>query len=1213
VAVRPDGFFWNGLPGGDSVFLITPDDGRPTICDLPRRSFSQLCLTRLRQSYGAARRMRGCAMSEAGKAVFLSYASQDADAAKHICEALRSSGVEVWFDQEGGLEHGDEWDAKIRRQIKECVLFLPLISANTQAREEGYFRIEWDLAAERAQGIAAGVAFILPILVDDTQEPDALVPDRFRKVQWTRLPGGQVSPEVLARFLKLWSHRTGALRQSTAQADKNVAGRGFQTPPDSEMAGFGNPALQTENVNAQARKAVWPRFLLGGLAILVVGLVAYLALKPRRSPQEIAQLIAQAQGLAEAEVAKSTAAANVPLSEARQLAKRARVMQDGPVKTSEILAAAEELYRRALTLDPSDAEIWAGAARLDANVVYSHYDLTDERRQRAKQRAARAAALAPESPSARRAQACVYAFADGSPPMLAEAGKIYRELLPGSMDDKTLLDEYGLVLREEHKFTEAAAVFEQAGLIEEAGWNYSGAGQFADANRVADRLLASGNRMAGLQLKAIVEVFGFEDFAAASVAIAQFTPAELLSETPAVFATNAALWNREPDKAIAILKAYPQEFLFANGYGGPKRYLTGIAHERAGRSEAARTEWRVALQQVQERVKARPNDSEMLGMEALLLACLGEREEAGRVLELYRSLAGIDANSPPEDNETLTLLRLGRKEEILAKISAALRARNTGYETLHGSARFNPDYDPLRGDPRFEKLLRETLPKFAKPFADQISEDRGQKTAAVSSSPSLSPSLSPPSVPDSKSVAVLAFANLSDDKENEYFSDGISEELLTVLQKIPGLHVAARTSAFSFKGKNATAQEIGAKLGVAHLVEGSVQKSGTRVKVTAHLSRAATGEEMWTQSYTRELKDVFALQEELAIAIVGELRGQLAGGDNAAVVKAAVKGGTTNPEAYQQYLQGRHFSVQHSEKAVNQAQVFFRRAVDIDPSFALGWAGLARAHIWLAGFSSEIGRAVFETNLTSGREATARALALEPKLPEALLARAELQLNFDFDWNGAAENLRTALALAPANPDLLIVAGSLAGARGEIARSIELYQQAVALDPVSSAGRSYLAFQFALTGHLAEATKEYARVVELSPAAVWAHAGLGMAYLLDGRFEEAAVEAKSDSAEWAQLFIIAMARWGQKRIPAADAALARLTEEYADTAAYQIADVHAYRGDKDRAFEWLERARRQRDGGLADLKVDPFCSGLHGDPRWLPLLRTMGLTDEQLR
>ncbi|MDI1335240.1 MAG: toll/interleukin-1 receptor domain-containing protein, partial [Lacunisphaera sp.] len=165
-------------------------------------------------------------MSDAAKAVFLSYASQDAEAAKRICDALRAAGVEVWFDAEGGLEHGDEWDAKIRKQVKECVLFIAVISASTQAREEGYFRIEWELAAQRALGIASGVAFILPVVIDGTREPDALVPDRFRSVQWTKLPGGAVSPEVLQRFLKLWSHRTGVLKHAAGESGVGGGGGG---------------------------------------------------------------------------------------------------------------------------------------------------------------------------------------------------------------------------------------------------------------------------------------------------------------------------------------------------------------------------------------------------------------------------------------------------------------------------------------------------------------------------------------------------------------------------------------------------------------------------------------------------------------------------------------------------------------------------------------------------------------------------------------------------------------------------------------------------------------------------------------------------------------------------------------------------------------------------------------------------------------------------
>src|SRR6266481_839959 len=483
------------------------------------------------------------------------------------------------------------------------------------------------------------------------------------------------------------------------------------------------------------------------------------------------------------------------------------------------------------------------------------------------------------------------------------------------------------------------------------------------------------------------------------------------------------------------------------------------------------------------------------------------------------------------------------------------------------------------------------------------------------------PSAEPKSAANAKSVAVLAFANLSDDKGSEYFSDGISEELLTVLQKIPGLHVAARTSAFSFKGKNATAQEIGQKLGVAHLVEGSVRKAGDIVRIAARLTRTDTGEQLWSENFTRDLKDVFAVETELAQTIVGQLSGQLTNGTVdptakatiEAQVQAAEKGGTKNVEAHQHYLQGRFYSNRSSEKSAGEALVEYQRAVELDPSFALAWAGLAQTHVWYCGYSSAIGRAGFDDHLACAREAAARALALEPNLPEALLARSKIQLNFDFDWNGAAETVRSALALAPADPELVTAAGTLALAWGDTTRAIELYRQAVALDPVNPGARAWLAFILGVTGRLAEARAEYPRVVELSPAAPWSHAGLGLAFMVKGKFDEAAVAAQDDAAEWARLFVVAMARWSQKRIPEADAALARLTEGFADTAAYQIADVYAYRGDKDRAFEWLERARRQRDGSLGFMRCDPFLANLHEDPRWDVFLHTMGLADDQLK
>src|SRR5213596_4174527 len=479
----------------------------------------------------------------------------------------------------------------------------------------------------------------------------------------------------------------------------------------------------------------------------------------------------------------------------------------------------------------------------------------------------------------------------------------------------------------------------------------------------------------------------------------------------------------------------------------------------------------------------------------------------------------------------------------------------------------------------------------------------------------------PTTTPDQKSVAVLPFVNLSDDKGSEYFSDGVSEELLTVLQKIPGMHVAARTSAFSFKGKNATAQEIGQKLGVAYLVDGSVRKSGEAVRIAARLTRADTGEEVWTENFTRDLKDVFAVQTELAETIVAQVRDRLTGSaaDSAdkqriqAEVQAAEKGGTKNVEAHEFYLQGRFYENRHSEKSAREALAAYQHAVALDHGFALAWAGVAQTNLWLAAFSTEGGQKGFDAHLASARDAVARALSIEPDLPNGLLARATIETNFDFNWNAAAQTVAKALALAPADPNMLIAAGNLELALGNTDRAIELYRKAVELDPVSAQARTFLAFNLAATKRFAEARAEFPRVVELNPATPWAHAGLGLSYLLEGKFEEAVGATEGEAGEWARLLIVACARWGEKKIPEADAALAELTANESETAAYQIAEVYAYRGEKDRAFEWLERARRQRDPGLASLRKDPLLVNLLEDRRWNAFLHTMGLADDQLK
>ena len=483
------------------------------------------------------------------------------------------------------------------------------------------------------------------------------------------------------------------------------------------------------------------------------------------------------------------------------------------------------------------------------------------------------------------------------------------------------------------------------------------------------------------------------------------------------------------------------------------------------------------------------------------------------------------------------------------------------------------------------------------------------------------PSSESNAAPNEKSVAVLAFANLSDDKGSEYFSDGISEELLTVLQKIPGLHVAARTSAFSFKGKNATAQEIGQKLGVAHLVEGSVRKAGDVVRIAARLTQTNTGEQQWSENYTRNLKDVFAVQTELAQTIVGQLSGQLTNGTSDPAAKAAIqaevqaaeKGGTKNVEAHESYLQGRFYENRHSEKSAREALAAYQHAVELDPRFARAWAGVARTHTWIAGFVTEGGQKAFDAHLASARDAVAQALTIEPELPDALYARAWLETNFDFNWSAATQTVSKVMALAPADPNVLIAAANLETSRGNTDRAIEIYRKAVELDPVNAQSRSFLAFGLANTRRFAEAQAEYARVTELNSSAPWAHAGLGLSYLLQNKFEEAATEAQADAGEWARLLIVSCARWAQKRVPESDAALNELIKNEAETAAFQVAEAYAYRGDKDKAFEWLERARRQRDPGLGNLLKDPLLENLRNDPRWNAFLHKMGLANDQLK
>lgn len=479
---------------------------------------------------------------------------------------------------------------------------------------------------------------------------------------------------------------------------------------------------------------------------------------------------------------------------------------------------------------------------------------------------------------------------------------------------------------------------------------------------------------------------------------------------------------------------------------------------------------------------------------------------------------------------------------------------------------------------------------------------------------------------DPKSVAVLPFANLSDDRDNEYFSDGIADELLTVLQKIPGLRVAARTSAFSFKGKGATAKEVGEKLGMAHLVDGSVRKFGKQVKITARLSRAATNEEIWSESYgPLELTDVFATQSEIAQKIVAKLRGQLIGetattittataaaqAEIKAQVQSATAGGTNNPEAHQLYLQGKFFVNQHTVESAIRAAALLRRAVDLDPQFALAWAALSEAGRVRSGFGDT--KLDFDEGLKVAREAADRALALDPNLVPALLAQENLLRTYDFDWKRAAELLQRAKALAPSDPAVLTQSSELAFAKGQVEQAVELGKEAAALDPINP--RLLMSLGYALTelGRYDEARAEFQRIIEISPTAPWGYSGIGLMLTAQGKAAEAIDAAAKVTTQWERLYVLTIAEWARGNKVASDAALNDMISSAAEIAAVQIAWAYAYRRETDRAFEWLDRAYRQHDGGLAWTRANFALKSLHSDPRWPAFWKKFGLADDQLK
>ena len=461
------------------------------------------------------------------------------------------------------------------------------------------------------------------------------------------------------------------------------------------------------------------------------------------------------------------------------------------------------------------------------------------------------------------------------------------------------------------------------------------------------------------------------------------------------------------------------------------------------------------------------------------------------------------------------------------------------------------------------------------------------------------------------SIAVLPFVNLSDDAANEHFADGLAEELLNVLAKIPGLRVASRTSAFSFKGnQDVDVPTIARRLNVSTILEGSVRKSGPRVRITAQLVQAASDSHLWSRTYDRQLDDIFAVQDDIAGSVVQELRSALLGeqADAAASerareqVRVATRGRTVNAQAHELYLLGPFLVHRMNPEDTATGIAYLRQALQLDPDYARAWAGLAGAYSNQADYAWAPMTETFEL----ARAAARHALELEPELAEGHTELAWVQMCHEWDWHGAAASSARALELGASDRSAVIAASVLADSLGRKDESVAMARRAAALDPLSYIAHGNLALRCLNSDLLEEADAALDQAFKLNPRAGLLPAVLGTLRLEQGRLDEALAAFQQEGIEALRLSGIAMAQHARGQRTESEATLKQVIEQCADNGALQIAEAFAYCGDADRAFEWLERAYLQHDSGLSQMQSWPLLRNLHRDPRWERFLEKMG-------
>ena len=453
--------------------------------------------------------------------------------------------------------------------------------------------------------------------------------------------------------------------------------------------------------------------------------------------------------------------------------------------------------------------------------------------------------------------------------------------------------------------------------------------------------------------------------------------------------------------------------------------------------------------------------------------------------------------------------------------------------------------------------------------------------------------------PAAASIAVMPFANVSDEPGNDYFSDGLTSELLNLLADVPELRVMARSASFFFKGKSVSPQRVGEQLNVAHLLEGEVRKAGDQLRISVWLINTASGAEVWHETFDRTMEDIFAVQNEIAASTVDEMR--------LAILGEPPQSRETDPAAYEAFLLGQYFYSQRTPDGYTRAVDYLLEATATDPAFAPAWTVLSSSYSNLVA----LGKLPYDSGNELAIASVERALAIDPDSAMANSARAWVALKYEKDYAAAAAFFSRALRRAPAQPAILGNSAVLAVELGKLDRAIELTKRSIELNPISAIGYANLSAHLSRAGRYREAHSAADKALQLTPGNIGAQVNGATALLLSEEAVKALEQGELVERVPYRLYLQALANFSLGRLVEADAALTALTEQFSDRNGFEIACVHAWRGDTDEAFAWLERVFSDGQSYFG-LKTEPLLRSLHDDRRWQPLLQKLRLDDAQL-